>query len=135
MSNQETTPQPAQPAVQAKKPRSKVELAIVWGGIGVMLVLVGLQGSAYLGYNRTLTPLQQAVKSSDESESHVTLSMVQGMIQGNPQFAPGTHVNGERRDVYTWKGLFRSYTIEVTYGIKGIGKMGGEEEVMNIATN
>ena len=121
----------AQPVKPPKKPRSKVELAIVWGGILVLLVLVGVQGRAYLGYKQSLAPLQAAVKAADESDKTLTKSEVQKMLKGSYNPHAGKQELGMRADTYTWQGVFKSYAIKVSYGIQGKGE-GAEEEVLDI---
>ena len=108
---------------KAQKPRSPVERAIVWGGILIMLGIAGVQGYAYLNYSQTIKPIQAAVKESDDTEKVVTEEMVKGWVKGQPQYetsAPdGTQemLNAKRMDVYTWKGVFRSYVLKVFYGV------------------
>jgi hypothetical protein len=119
----------------AAKPRSPVERALVWGFILIALGLVAIQANAYMSFRNTNVPLQKAVQQSDDSEHSTTESMVKELIKGSPAYETGPPEDaGElpsavRMDTYTWKGLLRSYSIRVYYGV------GDNPEVVETRTN
>lgn len=107
----------SEPATNQRKPRSKVERAIVWSVILIMLVIVFFEWKARDGYNKTLNAISQASKASEEdpSAAPVTKSTVEGLVSGSPTKQDGiTAFN--RTVLYTWQGLtrLRTYTILVT---------------------
>lgn len=128
-------------ATGAAPQRSPVEKAIVRGLILVMLIVVGLQGFAWWGFSRTTSPVLAALKAADDGDDELNESEVKPMIKGSPAYArwskkdgvwtqqegatlteeqaalPSVHDTASRLDSYTWKGLLKSYTIRLYYGV------------------
>lgn len=117
-------------------PRSPIERAFVWGLIGVLLVVAGIEARAYFafqsGYRRILDELGKVEKQNDY---RVTRAMVAQLLGGKEPASSETirvAVGQERLDNYVWKGLLRNRTLYVHYGIQGTKE---EPEVMEVSTD
>ncbi len=107
----------SEPEVRQRKPRSKIERAITWSVIVILLVIVFFEWRARNGYTKTLNAIDRASKNSEEdpSATPVTLSSVGKLVAGSPTKTDGkTPLN--KTVLYTWRGLtgLRVYTILVT---------------------
>lgn len=114
------------PAAPARKPRSSVERALVWGGILVLLAVVGVQAQARFGYDQSLKRTQGALEAKARSgqDSEVTISEM-------PGYLAGWYVTDRRKlgqVVYSWDGVFKSYGFTVTYDPRFDPKDGSQQE-------
>ena len=98
MSSDETVTKPA-------KQRSPVERAIVWGGILLLLLVVGIEYRAQQGYANSLQALSDA---SDETEGELTLDEVEALFSGGPSRSVKTENGIETHFVYSWLSFFKS---------------------------
>lgn len=122
MSDQEPAVAPV-----AKKPRSTVERVIVQGGILLLLLMAVVQYLAYRNFAKTRSPLQAAVKESDDSDAVVTEEMVGKMVHGSPHYVKG-EPGPSRVDTYTWNGLLKNYVLHVRYSVNPPEVVGIETE-------
>ncbi len=102
----------ATPSVNAAK-RSPVERAIVWGGIGILLVVVGIEAHGRLGYSSTLKALQGLVEQAEGESEYLTLSAARESIAGFPSedALESGSVNGTIR--LSWFSLLKSYELDL----------------------
>jgi len=108
-------PQPiAASSPPAKKPRSSTERLIVWGGIGVLLLVVAVEGHARLAYKWTRSSLIAALENDEQGEV-VQVAQLDGLLKG---FVNKSEVVKENNDFFVnceWKSLFRpgQYQIKI----------------------
>ena len=96
-----------------KANRSPVERAIVWGMIGVLLVVVGIEAHGRLGYSSTLNALRAVVKQSEQEAAYLTLSKARESIAGFPSevvLEPGPFEGTIR---LSWFSLLKSYEVDL----------------------
>lgn len=101
-----------------KKKRSPVERVIVWGLIGVLLVLALWEGWARFGYSRTLARLQDAIAVAEAAEGDGSLKLAEAedLVIGFPSRSEGQEQGARNTITYKWNSLFkRNYQIAVTY--------------------
>lgn len=115
-SAQSNPSQPASPAPASKPPRSPVERMLVWGGIIVLLVLVGIQARARLGYTMTLNALQDRI-AEDEGPNPRTFPAkdVDQYLVGWPKQTRQEAGKDSGTIQLSWRGLTTSYEIRVHY--------------------
>jgi hypothetical protein len=101
---------------QQKKPRSAVERAIVWGGIGILLIVAGIQGMAAYGFSMSSGPILAAVEKANESSDELSLNEAEQMMAGIWRKTPIQQNGSDRFIVYSWSGVYQSYTITLTVG-------------------
>lgn len=127
------------PPAPPKPPRSPVERAIVWGVIGLGLLVIGVEANAHLSHTAALGKLQAQLDATLSKDSGLTKKGVDQVV-GNK--TPETQKLGfldtamaaARVDIYTYPGLLRSRKLYVYYGIDG--KLAGQEaEVMEVLTS
>jgi hypothetical protein len=97
------------PTKAAAKPRSPVEKAIVWGGIAVLLVLVGIEMIARWQYTSVANGLTAKVADAETSSSGEGLrekdvkEYITGKTPQTVNISDKRLANGaQRMDVYTW---------------------------------
>lgn len=112
MSAPETAPvAPAQPR---KAPRHPVEQWLVRGGIVLLLLCVGIQAHARIGYERSLQQLQNKLATDESDAGGLMVSEVPGYIVGWPQRSIEEDRHW-RQVTYSWRGLTDSYQIHMSY--------------------
>lgn len=130
--NQPTSASPntasATAAKTAKKPRSPVERIVVWGGILVMLVLLGWQYYAKSCFQQTSDRLNAALAKADTDDDakdaeRLYDGTVKKLLVGNPKLTESNEKTGKmgvsKIDTYTWSGPFKPYSLEITFGASG----------------
>jgi hypothetical protein len=136
--------QPGSPTTQAgtpaKKTRSPVERAVVWGGILLMVVLVGYQYYVNRCYRQTSDKLNVVLKEADTDADALNAvrlydTTVKKMLVGNPKLAESRETKMDwttsKVDTYTWSGPFKSYSLELHFGKAGSTERDAPE-VLNI---
>jgi EF hand len=110
------SPQTASASPKAeRRRRSPVERVIVWGGIIVLLLLVGVQAHARFGYESSLKQLQPLVDDERQGGEPLPLAEVDSHLVGFPTQTE-TKVSDTRTErVYRWRGLGKSYGITLAY--------------------
>lgn len=106
---------PVKPPASSKK-RSSTERLLVWGGIIVLLALVGVQAHARFGYDRSRANLLAAMDADSHSGKNefFSIDQVSPYIVGWP-----TRDDSHPGEVkYTWSGLGKSYGFSLTYDPK-----------------
>ena len=131
------------PAAKAKKPRSPVERAVVWGGILVMAALVGYQYYEFRAFRQSADSLWAALKESDtdaDKQDAVRLyeKTVKTMLTGNPKLTESKTFDNDpklsKTDKYAWAGPFKAYTLELQFGKAGTTERDAPE-VLNLIEN
>lgn len=137
MSATEPAGTPAPPADTPAKPkRSTVERVIVQGGIAVLLVIVAIEGSAYLRHHRAHTKLMAEFEKAEETDHRITAAVVRSIVGDRaPDMSKNVRapVGEERYDVYYYDGLIKRRELCIRYGVAGSGA-GSEPEVVEVTT-
>lgn len=114
MSTDSTEPVVDEPS--DKPPRNPVERVIVWGLIGVLLVVMGIEARAQRGYAMSLDAFQTTF--SDGEEVEITLDDARKLMTLGPTEvkAPDEHGPYHYYDYYrfSWFSLFKSGDYEIT---------------------
>ena len=107
----EHLPSDASSSKPEKPPRSKLERAIVWTLIGVLLIFVGVEALAKTGYDKTVKDLQTTI---DTAEAPLTLNDFQSKVKsGLAVQGTGEH-DGIPTVLFTWPSLVKKYQIHFT---------------------
>ena len=118
-----TTDTPIQPEPKKRKTRDLVVRIAVWGTLAVAAVLVLIEYQQKNAAEATVTALRDAttVSDNDTVDRELRLSQVGKLIRGNPKKVSQERPRGMQGpplvDTYTWTGLFRTYQVEITYGL------------------
>lgn len=118
-----TTPTSA-PAL-ARSPR---ERALVWSAIGLLLILVVVEGTSQYQFRSSLERLEAAILSNDNTatEGGIHSSEVDQHIRGitfrdertfevtNPTLGGGEMTEIQQKKEYSWPSLFKTYRLIVT---------------------
>jgi hypothetical protein len=102
--------QPASPATTPAKTRSPVERAVVWGGILLLVVLVGIEFNWKRAHEGALEALVAKVKTADEADQTLSAADVKALVGDK---APRVEEvvdqrlasNARRVEIYTWPTL------------------------------
>lgn len=135
-----SNPQPE--TVSAAKPkRSTAERVIVQGGIAVLLVLVTIEGWAYLQMSMAHSKLTAELKKAEAGDHKVTRETVDQILGGRAPDDTKTRkaiaTGDERYDIYYFKGLLKRRELCVHYGVqgkKGAEGVVSEPEVVEVTT-
>lgn len=103
-----SSPVPADSPPVAKG-RNPTERILVWGVIGLLLIVVAIEGSARIGYTLTLNRLSRVLGLDDQLEPQpLHIDDVPALVSGFPS---RTVEGGEFGSVvtYRWKGLLKDY--------------------------
>lgn len=95
-----------------KKTRSPVEKIIVWGGIGVLVLVVGYQAQARLGHSSSIGNLKAALEKVESGGDDLTLSKARKLLNGMWKESKGKTKGLYRQVVFKWQGL-QSYTLRM----------------------
>lgn len=103
MSDSTLQPQSAKP--EEKVQRNPVERLIVWGGIGLLVIVVFTEGTARFGYSMTLSRLQERIQE-DEGPDAKPLSVEESstLIVGFP-----SKTSADGMITYRFKGLLKEF--------------------------
>lgn len=100
-----------------KKRRSPVERALVWGGIGILALVVVWEAWARFGYSRTLSRWQDAMVAAERGNgsSALTLADAQRMVSGSATKSMPERQGSFQVITYRWNSLFgRNYAISMS---------------------
>lgn len=106
-----TESQPSAPSVKpAAKPRNPVEKALVRGFIGVMLIVVCIEGYSWLQWQRTMAPLLERIRRMENGadvpplvENDIKAAVGSKPVARSEQLTEVTNGYGASRvDVYSW---------------------------------
>lgn len=97
-------------APRSKKQRSPVERVIVWTVIVTMLVVLGIEARAKLGYDRSIAHIEKRV---DEAKGGVLLAELKTELSGGPSFSPLLRPKRSRNQycVVEWYSVFKEYRL------------------------
>lgn len=98
---------------ESGKKRSPVERAIVWGVIGVLVVVVAIEGRARMAYSSTLSSLGALVKQAEQNDEYVTLSQARAAYSGSPTEESQPAGRFEQSIILKWFSLLKTYQIEI----------------------
>ncbi|MDB5345610.1 MAG: hypothetical protein JWP89_3987 [Schlesneria sp.] len=101
-------PTPADPNLKPTPKRSPLERALVWGGILVLLVVVGSELLAQRGYNSTLAGLEETFDSGQTLAETELPGHIRGFAIRNEE-----KKNEVRTLTMTWPSLFRTYKLRL----------------------
>lgn len=129
----------AKPAAPTKPARSPVEKAIVWGVIGIGILVIAVEANAHLAHGAALAKLQAQLDETVNKESGMRKSHVDQIIGSKiPETQKlaflETSMAASRVDIYTYPALLRSRKLYIYYGIDG-KQPGQEAEVMEVLTS
>ncbi|MBX3439498.1 MAG: hypothetical protein KF861_18565 [Planctomycetaceae bacterium] len=106
-----------------KKVRSKTERNIVWGAIAVLLVVMGLELRAHLGFTKAYNTLSAAMEADGEEaeEQHIltegdVVSQMNGVAPVQSERLNYLDALASRVDTYQWRGPLRTRSLHVYYG-------------------
>ncbi len=94
-----------------KPPRSKLERAIVWTLIGLLLVFVGVEALAKTGYDKTVKDLQTTI---DTAENPLTLDDFQSKVKSGLAIQSTGEHDGTPTVLFTWPSLVKKYHLHFT---------------------
>jgi hypothetical protein len=101
-------PTPADPNLKPTAKRSPLERALVWGGILLLLVVVGSELLAQRGYNSTLAGLEETFDNGQTMAETELSGHVHGFAVRNEE-----KVNELRTLTLSWPSLFRTYKLRL----------------------
>lgn len=101
----DSTLQPQAAKSEEKAPRNPVERLLVWGGIGLMVIVVFTEGTARFGYSMTLSRLQERIQE-DEGPDANPLS-----VEESSKFIVGfpSKTTADGVITYRFKGLLKEF--------------------------
>lgn len=134
MSEADTTRATANQTAPARKPRSKVERAIVWGVIAIGAGLVLTEGLSRLRYSLDFQALEEAVAAQDATDRGVVESQAKELMTSYSSYESQSGLRSNelaspRVDTYKYKGLLSERAIYVYYGHTRAGE---EPEVLAV---
>ncbi len=94
----------------APKKRSPLERAVVWGGIGILLLVVVIEASAQRQFTSLYTQIDSELKKSLQTGNSVPEENIRAILKGRQPDATKTvkQIPGEERyEVYYFKGLLK----------------------------
>ncbi len=110
------TSQADSPAADAKN-RNPIERTIVWGLIGVLLIILAIEGNSWFRFTRSLSAVQEAIQAADKSDQQLKMDSVEKLISGSPQVTDEQHgISGVK--TYQWSGLIKDRSFHVEYGLR-----------------
>lgn len=134
MSTAPPDPVPAEPSPTPARPkRSPVERALVWGFIGVMGIVVLIEGMSYLAFRRAHAAMLAELQKAETTDYRVTAARVKEIVGDRaPDISKKVKavVGEEQYDVYIYKGLLKERPLCVHYSIEAAS--GEEPEVMGV---
>lgn len=126
-------PAQAKPAGE-KKPRSPIERAVVWGGILIMVIVIGVEYRAKSAFESNFKKLDDALGEAVTTGKPLVEADVKRIVTGYSDHQSSTagpnKLAASRIDVFTYKGLLQTRVFRVSYGIEGAD--GNPPEVLRI---
>ena len=112
------------PSPTGQKQRSPIERMLVWGLIGILLVLLAFEWWVRNSFVKGQGVLRDAVAAGDTGQAP-SIDEVEKRLSGSPSKSTKKSVMGQTV-VYQWRSLFKSYTLEV--------EIGDQKEVLSAGT-
>lgn len=112
--------QPGSGSSTEKPRRSKLERAVVWTVILVLVVFTGVEAMSQLGYKKTLKDFETGL---DEATEPVTLDVFESEYKTGLTLKSDTTRNGQAAILYKWPSLLRRYEMHFTV-------LPGEEQIL-----
>ena len=127
------------PTAPPKPARSPVEKAIVWGVIGIGVLVIAVEANAHMSHTAALAKLQAQLdetvnKSEGMRKSHVDQIVGSKIPETQKLTFLQTSMAASRVDIYSYPALLRSRKLYIYYGIDG-KHPGQEAEVMEVLTS
>ncbi|MEX0728305.1 MAG: hypothetical protein WEB58_21115 [Planctomycetaceae bacterium] len=131
--NPEASPSSAQP--KSGKPRNPIERVVVWGGILILLVLVGIEYTARSAHTGAYDSLIEKLRTNEQAGNDVKTADVKAAVGGKAPRVEDVSgkrlLNGAKRmEVYSWFSL-NPLTNREMYVYYGIGE---DPDVVSIST-
>ena len=123
----DATPNPAASTAPSTK-RHPAERFLVWGGILVLLALLGWEWSARNGYERSMHDVEEAVRTAGDKE--LTPEDTKKYVHGYAVWGETTHLNS-RLITLKWPSLFKKYQFNMA--LDGNGVVRGVETELPVA--
>ena len=112
------------PSATGQKRRSPMERGVVWGLIGVLLVLLASEWWVRNSFVKGQGVLRDAVAGIDTGQTQ-NIDEVEKRLSGSPSKSTNQTALGQTV-VYRWRSLLKSYTLEV--------EIGDQKEVLSFQT-
>jgi hypothetical protein len=94
---------------------------LVFGVLAILLVLALLDYQSKQAAAATATGWREAVRSKDEMHELKKSEFKKLTVQGSPtisSFQSATRsIDADSVDTYSWKGIFRTYSVKVSFGM------------------
>jgi hypothetical protein len=120
-------------SVAAKKPRSPVERAAVWGLIVVLLALVAAQARAKVGWSYTSSALRERIKLDEGSDAKpLAVKDLDQFLFGWPSRKVQERTSREQTITLTWTGISGPNGLFDPYGIDVLTTTGAEGLVLEV---
>jgi len=117
----------------AKPARSSTERMLVWGGIGLLVVVSAIEGYSQMSFQKTFDGLHTELEQADVGKTQITKARVDTVLNRQPdrtQTVKAAYVGEERYDIYVFKGLLKNRLLCVHYGVAGVK---AEPEVIGVS--
>ncbi len=128
----------ATPPAPVKPPRSPVERAIVWGVIGLGVLVIAVEANAHLAHSAAHQKLDaefsERLNKGGMTKKHVDLIVGNKTPDVQQLKFQDTSMSASRVDIYTYPALLRNRQLWVYYGVQG-KKADQEAEVMDVLIN
>lgn len=133
-----STTTPASAETPSRPQRSKVERAIVWGAIGILLLVTAIEGIPHLRFKLAYSQLMSQIGQSEAGDHRVTRDVVAQIFGRDPDLSKTlkAHAGEEQYDAYYFDsplGL-KHRELWVRYGIQGPGE-NAQPEVIEVTPN
>ncbi len=131
-SSSAVSPESTSPQNTAAKPaRSGTERMIVWGGIGLLLIVSVIEVYSHMTFQKAFDSLQTQLEQADSGKTQITRKEVDQILNREPNRSQKVKafVGEERYDVYDFKGLLKNRVLCVHYGVAGVIETEGVKTV------
>lgn len=115
-----------------KKRRSKVELAIVRGGILILFVVMLMELTASRSFHSDFTAAQDALGAGPVTESDIKRLITNYTSVESKTDLTANQLVASREDTYRYRGLLKQRILYVYYGV--VLSMEKEAEVLDVTT-
>lgn len=123
MDNENRNTAESSPAPE-KPPRSKVERAVVWTVIGLLILITGMEALARAGYKKTLDDFETAML---ETKEPLTLNHFNSKLKSGLAIQTQGEHEGRPTILFRWPSLVKKYEMHLT--------VSGDDTLATYATN
>ena len=102
------------PPTPTKPPRNPIERFGVWGGIGLLLLVVLMEYRAKQGYAKTLEALNTTTEKAEKEDVETTLAAARELFALSPRMSGPVQDGSVDRYTCSWFSLFKSGSYEIT---------------------